>query len=185
MDSSNHISISKDFNVSVEAVYQAWTQPEQLKQWWKPMNNQLLEVKNELQPGGAIEYRFSRADAEDLVIRGNYKEVEENSKLVYTWKWDLTEAGLEPSEYVLSLNFIKQDNGSKLEIQQDSTEEQEAIQPHKEGWTQALDALAEFLSGKGSGADSNDASSGSDESTSASRPAGTVTDHIKTVDYGG
>lgn len=175
MDSSNHINISKDFNVPVELVFQAWTQPEQLKQWWKPMNNQLLEVKNELQPGGAIEYRFSRAAAEDLVIRGNYKEVEENSKLVYTWKWDLTEAALEPSEYILTLNFIKQDNGSRLEIQQDSTEEQEAIQPHKEGWTQALDALAEFLNSSGHG---------EGDSTSASRPAGTVTDHINTVDYG-
>jgi uncharacterized protein YndB with AHSA1/START domain len=172
METSNQLNISKDFNVPVEVVYQAWTQPEQLKQWWKPMNSQLLEVKNELQPGGSIEYRFSREGAEDFVIRGNYKEIEENSRLVYTWKWELTDAGLEPSEYVLTLQFISQDNGSRLEIQQESTADQESIQPHKEGWTQALDALAEFLSNTDSGA-------------SASRPAGTVTDHIKTVDYGG
>jgi uncharacterized protein YndB with AHSA1/START domain len=184
MDSSNQISISKDFNVPVEVVYQAWTQPEQLKQWWKPMNSQLLEVTNELQPGGAIEYRFSREGAKDLVIRGNYKEVAENSKLVYTWKWDLTEAGIEPSEYILTLNFIKQDSGSRLEIQQDSTEEQEAIQPHKEGWSQALDALADFLNNASTSA-GTDTNSSTGEGASASRPAGTVTDHIKTVDYGG
>ncbi len=167
MENNNKLNLTKEFPVPVEALYQAWTSEEQLKQWWKPMKLQLQEVKNELQEGGDITFRFNGA-AEDLVITGKYKELQPNQKLVYTWNWQLPGAAVQESEYVLTINFTGTDQGSKIEVQQENFANEEAVKPHQQGWTQALEDLAAFL-----------------DKTSASRPSGTVNDHIDTVDYGG
>jgi uncharacterized protein YndB with AHSA1/START domain len=158
---NSKFNVSKDFTVPVEALYQAWTSEAQLKQWWKPMQHQLTEVKNELQEGGNIEYRFS-GNAEDLVITGH-----PNEKLVYTWNWHMPGADVPESEYVLDIGFSAADNGSKITVEQRNFASEESIKPHQQGWVQALDDLAAFLG-----------------TTSASKPEGTVNDHIDTVDYG-
>jgi uncharacterized protein YndB with AHSA1/START domain len=167
MESNDKLTLTKEFPVPVEALFQAWTGEEQLKQWWKPMQMQLTEVKNELQEGGDIEYRFT-GGAEELVITGKYKELRPNEKLVYSWNWQMPNAAVQESEYLLTINFQGTDAGSKIEVQQENFANAEAVKPHEQGWTQALDDLASFLG-----------------TTSASRPSGTVNDHIDTVDYGG
>ncbi len=50
MESNGQSSInaSKTFKARVEALYKAWTDAEQLKQWWKPMGFSLRQVENEL-----------------------------------------------------------------------------------------------------------------------------------------
>ncbi len=53
------LETSKEFSVPAEQLYEAWTEPEQLKQWWKPIGNQLKEVHNDLKKGGRVAYKFS------------------------------------------------------------------------------------------------------------------------------
>ena len=130
------------------------------------MKLQLEEVKNELQEGGNIAYRFTGA-AEDLVITGTYKELQPNQKLVYTWNWQMPGGAVQDSEYLLTINFRGTEKGSQIEVEQENFANEEALKPHQQGWTQALDDLAAFLN-----------------TTSASKPSGTVNDHIDTVDYG-
>lgn len=142
------VSASKDFAVAADVLYQAWTDPEQLKQWWKPMAKQLLEVRNELKEGGEIEYKFQSEGREDLVIRGKYLEVVPTEKLVYTWKWQVADEALHDSEYKLTVQFLPAQRGSRIQISQEDNTSSEAIKPHQHGWDEALDHLSEFLLSK-------------------------------------
>lgn len=169
METGKQINISKDFNASVEDLFGAWTQAEKLKQWWKTLQYELIDVEGELQEGGKIKYRFGDQGQDKLVIEGEYQEVVPNEKLVYTWNWRFLDGEVEPSDFKLNVKFEKTESGSKLDIQQDNLDnDEEAIKPHREGWDHALESLAQFLGG-----------------SSASRPEGTIDDHIKVVDYGG
>ena len=144
MNTDLKLEASKDFAETKEKVFAAWTEGDQLKQWWKPMNNLLVEISNDLKQGGAVKYVFESG----LIISGNYEEVLENEKLVYSWKWDFPRDEIKNADYKLSVSFMEEDEGSSIHIVQTSFENEESILPHKEGWEKGLNDLSEYLSGK-------------------------------------
>jgi uncharacterized protein YndB with AHSA1/START domain len=165
MKMNNELKTVKEFNHPAEKVYAAWTEPEQLKQWWQPMNAKLTQVKNDLNVGGEIEYQFSTEGEEGFNVTGTYSEVVPNERLVYSWVWQLRQN--EKEDYQLSVDFASTESGCRLEVRQENFRMQEQLEPHREGWEQGLSSLASYLDRSGT-----------------SKPAGTIEDHIPVVDYG-
>ncbi len=141
------VEAGRSFPVSADQLYKAWTDPEQLKQWWKPMGNTLQNVTNDIRQGGTVRYVF--ADNK-LNISGEYLEVKENEKLVYTWKWELPNDPVRNADYMLTVEFKSSGNGSDLRVLQENFEDEESLYPHQEGWEKGLSELEQFLSGGGS-----------------------------------
>jgi uncharacterized protein YndB with AHSA1/START domain len=141
MNQSQQVNVQKQFQVSKDKLYKAWTEEGQLKQWWKPMEKELLSVENDIRQGGAVVYTFSN----DLKIHGEYKEVELGKKLVYSWVWELPEDSHHKGEYLLTIVFNDKDNGSELQVTQENFKSEHSIQPHQDGWEQALENLQTFL----------------------------------------
>ncbi len=143
MDSQNQkIHLTKEFPVSKKKLYKAWIEPSQLKQWWKPLDKQLTDITNDVTEGGHVHYGFEEGDLE---INGKYLEVIENEKLVYTWNWELPNDAVNRGEYILRINFNGDQNNSSIDITQENFKEEHAIQPHKEGWENALEDLKNYL----------------------------------------
>lgn len=141
-ENSPGVHVTKDFPATKDTLYKAWTEPEQLKQWWKPMNKQLLTVENDIRQGGRVVYQFE----DGLTIKGEYKEATEAEKLVYTWNWELPEEAEHKGEYLLTVLFKQEGDNSQLAVTQENFKTEHAIKPHQEGWEDALDALHDFLS---------------------------------------
>lgn len=135
------VHLTKSFPVSKDQLYKAWTSPEALKQWWRPMNKQLQNVENDIREGGRVAYQFE----EDLRISGEYKEVEAGSKLVYSWNWELPEESLQRGEYLLTVVFKEEAEGSALEVTQENFHDEHAVKPHQTGWEEALEGLKQYL----------------------------------------
>lgn len=141
--------MNKDFNVEIQKqmpakaadVFAAWTQPEQLKKWWKPMNEALTEVTNDVKQGGAVTYVFDTG----ITISGEYKEVEENKKLVYGWNWKFPKDAIKNSQYTLTVTFTDEGEGSTLHVLQQTFKDEESTLPHKQGWEKGLNDLAAYL----------------------------------------
>ena len=141
-EKSASVHVTQSFPVSKEELYKAWTEEEQLKQWWKPLNKKLTRVENKIHEGGQVAYFFE----DDLQIRGEYKEVAEGDKLVYSWNWDFPKESMHKGEYLLTVRFTGSGNESGLAITQENFHSEHAIKPHEEGWTEALNDLKEHLS---------------------------------------
>jgi uncharacterized protein YndB with AHSA1/START domain len=137
-----NLEISKQFESSKENLYKAWTEPEQLKQWWKPMGKQLIDVKNNISEGGEVVYTF---EDNSLTIDGKYEKVVENDLLEYSWNWHLTSEPIEDASYKLSVRFEGDSNHSTLSITQKGFSNREHVQPHNEGWEQGLQQLKEYV----------------------------------------
>jgi uncharacterized protein YndB with AHSA1/START domain len=151
MESSSAIrlNVAKDFTVSPETLFDAWNKEEQLKEWWHPLGNRLERVTNDLKEGGTIRYEFSNTQGgHPLIIEGTYKEVKGREKLVYTWNWNLEEDSIGKAEYQLEVRFLPQGNGSRLEVVQENFLDEEAVQPHREGWEKGLQDLKAYLENK-------------------------------------
>lgn len=138
------VEAGKNFSVSAHTLYESWTDPEQLKQWWKPMGNTLKEVTNDLKEGGSVRYIF---DSDKLIISGKYLEVKEKEKLVYTWNWELPNDAVRNAEYKLTITFKSKDSGSEINILQENFQDEETLLPHQEGWNKGLSDLENFLNG--------------------------------------
>jgi uncharacterized protein YndB with AHSA1/START domain len=143
------IELTKEFSVTADTLYKAWTTEEDLKQWWQPMENTLTHLVNELNEGGKVEYQFSTAEGEEaFTISGTYKEVQPAKKLVYTWNWKLPSPSVQDTDFLLTIEFSSKDSGSRLHVIQEKFTSAEAVQPHREGWENALESLASYLQQK-------------------------------------
>jgi uncharacterized protein YndB with AHSA1/START domain len=144
MENTSQLEVSKEFTCSKEELFKAWTDEEELKQWWKPLNKHLEHVINEIEPGGTVKYVF---DNNSLVIDGKYEKVEDNL-LEYTWRWHLAQPA-DKADYKLIVRFEEKEGNSILSVTQLGFNEQHTIEPHKQGWEQALQHLDEFIVNKG------------------------------------
>lgn len=135
------IRLTENFPASKETLSNAWTEPGQLKQWWKPMNRQLIDVQNDLREGGKVVYHFT----EGLTINGNYQQVREGDLLVYTWIWNLPEEAVHKGDYLLTIKFSGDAHKSTLDVTRENFRNEHAIQPHEEGWRESLKDLKNYL----------------------------------------
>ena len=142
-DPTPKIQVTKSLPVSKDKLYKAWTEEDQLKQWWKPMGKELKKVENDIKPGGTVTYHFD----ENLHVQGEYKEAQPGDRLVYSWNWELPEESMHHGSYLLTVQFSDDGEGSKLDVTQENFASEHAIKPHETGWEEALNALQQHLGG--------------------------------------
>lgn len=171
------VETSKEFPVAVNRLYEAWTKPQDLKQWWKPMNDSLADVTNELNEGGTVSYVFENSG---LQITGKYSEVVENEKLVYSWDWKFPADAIKDASYNLTIQFKSTDNGSTLHVKQEDFKDEEGVLVHRQGWEKSLNDLQQYLSDPGSSQDQQ-----SDTSTSEGDRTGGYNEAPEQIKVGG
>lgn len=140
------LTAEKTFNAKVNDLYKAWTEESALKEWWKPAGKKLQSLTADLEIGGKLRYQFEKDDSGNLVIEGTYEEVVSEEKLIYTWNWILNDTPVEDGEYKLTIEFSSTEEGSKLNVGQESRSAKEGIHPNQEGWDAALEDLENYLS---------------------------------------
>ena len=67
-----------------EKVFQAWTDPALLKQWFAPRPWTTSVVETDVRPGGATLMVMRDPDGKEVPTRGVYLEVVRNERLVFT-----------------------------------------------------------------------------------------------------
>lgn len=80
---SNELQIARVYDAPVEAVWDAWTDPEQAAQWWGPRGFSITTHSKDLRPGGSWSYTMHGPNGEDYPNKTKYLEVERYSRLVY------------------------------------------------------------------------------------------------------
>src|SRR5690349_21622894 len=79
----NEITIERIYDAPVKRVWEAWTDPKQVEQWWGPRGFTLTTHSKDLRPGGHWHYTMHGPDGTDYINKTHYFEVEPFSKLVY------------------------------------------------------------------------------------------------------
>lgn len=130
------LTLRRTFDAPRERVWRAFTDPDELEQWFVP-DGMTAEVHAlELEPGGAFEMRWT--DGENHMDNtGTYVEVVENERLVSSEE-------IEAGELRLTYEFRDVDDGTEVVI----TQEFPGAVPDgaAEGWAGMLATLAEVLS---------------------------------------
>ncbi len=80
---SNEIHLTRLYDAPIALVWAAWTDPEQVKQWWGPRGFSLTTHSHDLRTGGHWSYTMHGPDGTDYQNKTLYHEVVECSRLVY------------------------------------------------------------------------------------------------------
>ena len=81
--SSNEIRLTRVYDAPVQAVWDAWTLPEQVAKWWGPRGFTLTTHSKDLRPGGHWRYTMHGPDGVDYPNIATYHVVEPHHRLIY------------------------------------------------------------------------------------------------------
>jgi uncharacterized protein YndB with AHSA1/START domain len=82
-DAANEISISRLINAPRELVFEVWTDPDHIKNWWGPNGFTNTIHKMEVRPGGEWEFIMHGPDGTDYKNKSIFKEIVKPERLVY------------------------------------------------------------------------------------------------------
>ena len=84
------LRLQRTYDAPAEDVFDAWTNPEVLRRWWKANPAWITPVAEvDLRVGGR--YRISMEDPESgkkYTAGGEYSEMSRPNRLVYSWQWE-------------------------------------------------------------------------------------------------
>jgi uncharacterized protein YndB with AHSA1/START domain len=124
-----------------ERLFEAWTQPSQLKHWWGPEGVTCIAAEVDLRVGGR--YRIGNQFSDDSVvwITGEFQVIEAPHRLTYTWQ---IEESPESSE-VVTVRFEPRDGATEVVITHERIPDRTKRDRHEQGWLGCLDGLVEYL----------------------------------------
>ncbi len=151
--SEREIVITRIFDAPREMVYQAWTDPIHVAQWWGPKGFTTRVLELDMRPGGTCRYVMVGPDGTEYPVKGVFREIVPFEKIVATDEFDegfeqLVEGDL-PQGIVTTTLFEDVGKQTKLtlHIVHESVEER---RKHEEmgvivGWNSSFDCLDEYL----------------------------------------
>ncbi|MFO1056084.1 MAG: SRPBCC domain-containing protein [Dongiaceae bacterium] len=122
-------------------VYAAWTAPEQVARWFGPDAGPVLSAETDVRPGGRFRIVFRTQDGEQHDVRGRYREVEAERRLVFTWQW----VTFPDRESLVTIELRPVPEGTELTLTHARFFDEAVRDAHRQGWGGALDKLQALL----------------------------------------
>ena len=143
------LHLTRTFQAPRQAVWDAWTQPEQFKQWYMPAPYSVPNCEFDVRPGGKLTVDTQGPDGVIMPLTGEFKVVDEPSKLVFT-NSPLDVAGNQLFEVQHTIELSETDGQTTLRITSEVLSAGEHagqfLSGMKPGLEQAFEQLAELLS---------------------------------------
>jgi uncharacterized protein YndB with AHSA1/START domain len=150
--SSLKLEMTRVIKASRQRVFDAWTRPEMIRQWFGPEGKMVAEVNADAKVGGSYGISMTgKCDAEegkageidmrrDSMVSGRYIKVDPYDLLQFTWKgnWEPTE------ETTVTIELRDVDGGTELKLTQERFMTESSQAQHEYGWTGSLDKLELF-----------------------------------------
>lgn len=83
-DPALDLVLERDIDVPVELVWEAWTSPESIKEWFCPKPWSVSSCEIDLRPGGRFNTVMRSPEGDEFPNHGCYLEVVPNQRLVFT-----------------------------------------------------------------------------------------------------
>lgn len=147
--SERELVVTRTFDAPARLVFEAWTRPELMKQWWSPRSSgvPLLSCDMDVRTGGGYRLVFGHDAANSRAFFGKYIEVTPPSRLVWT-----NEEGADGA--VTTLTFEDIDGRTLLVLHELYLSRQaldESIAGMEEGTAEQFNQLDELLVTLGDG----------------------------------
>jgi uncharacterized protein YndB with AHSA1/START domain len=136
------VRIERTYEAPAEAVFDAWTNPEVLRRWWKADPEHEVTVAADVRVGGDYRLAMHRPGGEEMVVYGTYREVSRPDRLVYSWAWEGT-GPYAGHESEVAVTFQEAGPGrTTVVIEHAGLLDETSRANHARGWSGVLDSFA-------------------------------------------
>jgi uncharacterized protein YndB with AHSA1/START domain len=135
--------LKRVFSVPREKVFEAWNNPEMLKQWLAPAGYSTPEAEVDLRVGGRyrVVMRHDEKGAVHTAV-GEYREITSPERLVFTWMW---EEG-DQHEMLITIDFREEGGSTEMIFKHERFASTEDRTNHEQGWTSSFEKLSALIS---------------------------------------
>jgi uncharacterized protein YndB with AHSA1/START domain len=125
-------------------VFRAWTDAEQVANWWGPQGFVTTFCEMDIRPGGAYRCCMRSPAGTDHWKRGVYREIVAPERIVFTFAWEDANGHL-GHELLTTVTFEDLGAKTRLTLHQAQFETVARRDDHRGGWTSCLERFAEYM----------------------------------------
>jgi len=126
-----------------DAVFAAFTEPEQLSKWWGPKGFTIPRLDFEPRVGASYRIEMQPPEGDAFHLTGEFREVERPERLAFTFVWEPADA--DDVETVAELSFRDLDESTEVSLSQGPFKTDERLELHRDGWGDSFDRLERLL----------------------------------------
>ncbi|WP_441000046.1 SRPBCC family protein [Fodinibius sp. SL11] len=149
--------IIRNFNAPRAVVWEAWTNPEIVTQWWGPIGFRCPSAEINLREGGSYLIYMRSPDNKDYWSTGTYKEIISPRKLVFSDSFSDPEGNVVPASHygfnedfplIMEVELMLDEINTKTRMTLTHTgiPKGEMSEQKKAGWRQSFDKLDAYFS---------------------------------------
>jgi len=137
------LTLARRLNAPAARVFEAWTDPQKIVQWFGPGQTVGDSVKADMdvRVGGHFRISFKTDDGEYHEVSGKYLEVSPPQRLVFSWAWHSTPE----RESLVTISMKPEGSGTLLTFHHAQFADATARDNHERGWMELLGKLESYL----------------------------------------
>ena len=138
------LSLKRTFNAPISLVWEAWTQPEHIANWWSPKGMPTKIIQHDFRVGGSWKYEMQMPDGKTFVSEGTYSVIDKPERIFTSADFKPMTEGVE-----LQAHFKADGNQTHFTFNvvhptEEYCRQQEAMGFYN-GWGSVFDRLGTFL----------------------------------------
>lgn len=135
---THSLEVRRTIRASPERVYDAWTTPEALTQWFAPSAD-FTTVVHEVEPrvGGRYRIEMRHRSGSSHIAVGTYRELSRPSRLSFSWRWE----GTPMADTIVTIEITPTGGGTELVLKHSGFTTEHDRNEHVKGWTGCLERI--------------------------------------------
>ena len=124
-------------------VFAAFSDAEQLAQWWGPAGFEIPAIAFDPRVGGSYRIEMKPPEGDPFALIGEFRSVEPPDRLTFGFVWEQPDP--DDVDMVADLSFEDRGESTRLALRQRPFRTEARRRLHREGWSETLDKLAAWL----------------------------------------
>ena len=124
-------------------VFAAFSNPDQLAQWWGPKGFTAGRVVFDPRAGDSYRIEMRPPEGDPFYLAGEFREVDPPARLAYTFAWE--DPDPDDVETLVELSFRDLGEATEIGFTQGAFKTEARRELHRDGWTDTFDRLEQFV----------------------------------------
>jgi len=150
------LTIERKFNAPIEKIWEAFSKPEILKEWWSPEGMHCSFVTVDFKPSGLFHFCFKGNDGNEFWGRGIYQTIQQPSLITYLDSFADKDGNAVPAskygmqgdeiqETLVEFSFTQKGKTAILSMVGDNPFDDNMTAEMTKGWNGMFDKLAKVV----------------------------------------
>ena len=138
------LTIERTLQAPIKLVWEAWSQPQHITNWWGPKGMETKVITHEFKVGGKWHYVMQMPDGQEFIAEGKYMEIEEPHKIITSANFRPMTEGVELQVWLSEAGSQTQFTFKVIHPTVEYCQQQEAMGFYN-GWGSVFDRLSQHL----------------------------------------